>query len=144
MNAKRAFSAVTWIAMIMLSGAAHAANPSIDFNVPVDVKSYPVPNDRLAVWCEVLTAQRQVVAGNYAVAVALDGSGNSVSGGVVRVKVFVPQEKAAVVKDYRCALLPGKDLPEMKGSGQASQITGNGAIPRSATILHEVAGQVVQ
>lgn len=144
MSAKRTLSVLTGIATIMLSGAALAANPSIDFNVPVDVKTYPVPNDHLAVWCEVLTAQRQVVAGNYAVAVALDGSGNSVPGGVVRVKVFIPPDKAAVVKDYRCALIPAKGLPETKGSGLSSQLSGNGAIPRSATILHEVAGQVVQ
>ena len=144
MNARRMLSVLTGIATIMLSGAALAANTSIDFNVPVDVNSYPVPKARLVVWCEVLTAQRQVIAGNYAAAPLLDGSGNSFSGTVTRVKVLIPQDKAAVVKDYRCALIPDTGLPETKGSGQSSQLGGSGAIPRSATILHEVAGAVIQ
>lgn len=125
------FSAVLAYAVLCaISSLAYAG--TVEFNVPVDVKSYPVPDGRVDVWCELRSSQGQGIEAN---GVSLKLSGGALSG-FTHVKVHYVPEEAVNIRNYRCALVvETKSL----SSGIEMQSMAK-AIPAGATILSQVSG----
>jgi hypothetical protein len=119
--------AVVWCLLLPL--ITFAAEQSISFDVPIDIKSYPVENQDVAVWCELRTAQGQTVAAN--------GKHFPLSGGVYsgsqQVKVLYQPQDAINIKNYRCAI-----LVESKSAGAGT----SKSFPTNGTILSQVNGSL--
>jgi hypothetical protein len=124
----RKITAVLGCAFLCL-GSGLACAGTIDFNVPLDVKSYPVPNGRVDVWCELSNSQGQGIQANY---VSLKLIGGTLSG-FTHVKVNYLPEEAANIKNYRCALVA-------ESKSMSSGLSTAKAIPVGATILSHVGG----
>jgi hypothetical protein len=104
---------------------------TVTFNVPIDVKSYPVPNATIGVWCELRSQQGQGLASNE-VHVKLNGNAYS---GMKQVPVGYTPADAVSIRGYRCALV---DDAKSKTSGLGAPK----AIPPGAAILSQITGPI--
>ena len=132
MNATKAPMILACALLCATAGHAYAAD-SVSFRVPLDVKSYPVADGTVDVWCELRTAQGQAIEAN---GVGVKLVGGATSGGFVEVKVHYSPQEAANIRTYRCALLPDGSI-----SGMPNMNLGK-SIPLGAKILKEVGGQL--
>jgi hypothetical protein len=113
------------ILVLTASTTVFAADLTITFDVPVNIKSYPVPNQSLATWCEIRSAQGQVINANFKHFSLSDGGYS----GSQQIRVDYQPEQAVNLKNYRCAI-----LVEDRNGGIGK------AIPTNATILSQVNG----
>lgn len=102
----------------------------IDFNVPLDVKTYPVSNTRVEVWCELHSLLGRSLEAGMSPARVVNGAVS----GFVQVKVGYTPQEAPDIKNYRCALVA--DTGREVGIGSRA----SKSIPASATILSQVNG----
>ena len=112
------------IALMSISNAAFAGD--IMFDVPVDVKSYPVPNQTLFTWCHLFDNASKKLSSGVSHPVLLSSGAYS---GTSQVKVPYNASDATKIVSYECMLVvdPG-------GSGSST------SMPSNATILSKVSG----
>lgn len=130
MHTRKISAVLTYAVLCAISSLAFAG--TVDFNVPIDVKSYPVPDGRVDVWCELRSSQGQGIQAN---GVSLKVSSGALSG-FTHVKVQYTPEEAVNIRNYRCALIVDTKSLSL-GSGMQSMVK---TIPAGATILSQVSG----
>jgi hypothetical protein len=119
--------ALTVTSILTISTAALAAEAEINFDVPINIQNYPVPNQVLATWCELRTVQGRVLSGGPKHFPLSNGAYS----GSQQVKVNYPISEAVNIKNYRCAILVERSTA---GAGDSK------TIPSDATILSQVNG----
>lgn len=128
----RSIKARAILAFLLLGATGSAwASGAVGFNVPLDVKSYPVANGHVEVWCELRNAQGQALEANAVSVKLINGAS---SGGFVHVAVHYGDQEAAALRSYRCALVPDMKTNYMPMMNAAK------SIPLGATILQQVSG----
>ncbi|MFZ1910210.1 MAG: hypothetical protein WAU52_14125 [Burkholderiales bacterium] len=134
MNAKKAVSLLACAVLGAASGLAYAG--TVDFNVPLNVTSYPGPN--VEVWCELRSAQDQPIEAFLTVVNVHNGARQ----GFTHVKVTYTPQEAGAIRNYRCALVveTKSTLGGGLGSGASGKMYGVKSIPLGATILQQVGG----
>jgi len=130
MRIKQIFFSLVFTANATIGWSGAVVAGEINFNVPVDVKSYPIPNQRLAIWCELNGSDGKVVRKWIENFVLSDGKFS----GPKSVRVAYDDKEAIKIKSYNCLLLVS--VSSIEGDPRFIPPTP----PLDATVLAKVSG----